>query len=256
MESRLPVERPGVMCLVSTKKLLFASVAFLFALLSSGCSYSTPPQVDKVPLDLVRIDGITYKIASGPKLGRPTVEEDLGPRLATVRAKAKGIPRYRLKRDGSATFLEPGSPVYAFEGYDTSFRIAARDHGSLTPYEVSYNPEAKVGSDLLDISDKVRYISINGQADVTKELSSIRDPERVSSLVEGLMKAPVDQEDQDQFGTGYHIVFHLKDGTAVVRTYRTDTGVLEPGIEAPEAFRQAVVEALSEEKTARASSTG
>ena len=204
------------------------------------------------------LDGILYE--SEP-VGRSLSDEDLGAKFAEV------------------NHINNALPVYAVQGYDTSFRLAARvANGRLIPFEAFANPRAEEASDLLDIGGKVRSINIlhRDAAAVLHEdasdlkldkaydlvLSSIEDPEEVEQLVRGLMNAPLESTPIGDYETvektHYLIVFHLDDGTAVARDYRMDTGRLtntyssfgsgDPpmtsGIVTPLAFRDAIKEAL------------
>jgi hypothetical protein len=203
------------------------------------------------------LDGILY---DSEPVGRSLSDEDLGAKFAEVH------------------HINNALPVYAVEGYDTSSRLAARvGNGRLMPFEAFANPRAEDASDLLDIGGKVRSINIlhRDAAAVIHEdasdlkldkandlvLGSIEDPEEVEQLVRGLMNAPLESTPIGHYATDeqthYLIVFHLDDGTAVARDYRMDTGRLtntysefgsEPpmtsGIVTPQAFRDAITEAL------------
>ncbi len=226
----------------------WAIVVVVCAALAVGCSS------DKVGggasyavTDFVKFDGITYlRSYEDQEAGRPLRVEDLGSMFAEVRSDVsdKG-PGYRPK-DGDATYLKPGTPVHAVEGYDSSFRLAAYQQGSLALYEAVSNPKAEEGVDLLDIGGKVSSIDITHWENTGKVLGTIDDPERVGSLVRGLMGAPVEPTDPDHFGmkNTYQVVFHLEDGTAAARDYRTDTERLAPGIVTPNGFGKAIGEAL------------
>jgi hypothetical protein len=204
------------------------------------------------------LDGILY---DSEPVGRSLSDEDLGAKFAEVR------------------HIDNALPVYAVEGYDTSFRLAARvGNGRLIPFEAFANPRAEEASDLLDIGGKVRSISIlhrdaaavlhESDSDLKLDkandlvLGSIEDPEEVEQLVRGLMNAPLEPTPISDYATveqtHYLIAFHLDDGTAVARDYRMDTSRLtntysdfgsgDPpmtsGIVTPRAFRDAIVEAL------------
>jgi hypothetical protein len=203
----------------------------------------------------MNLHGIAYQ--SEP-VGRPLREEDLGPKFAEPRRKT----------------ADPGTlkqvPVYAVKGYDTSFRLAASVDDSLILFEAVSNPKANEASDLLDIGGKVSSISVYEReaADLTLAkakardmlLGTIEDPKKVEEAVQGLMDAPLKPTPIGYYESGalsYVIVFHLNDGTAVLREYRTDTGRVTnnisgwsgdgyppslSGIVSPQAFREAVEE--------------
>ena len=158
-------------------------------------------------------------------------------------------------------------PVYTVKGYDTSFRLAARTNDGLTMFEAVSNPKANEVSEVLDIGGKVNWIDVTYRSGDAFVYGTIDNPEKVELLVEGLMDAPLERTSIDHYYNAPPaepnlIVFHLKDGTAAVRDYRTDTGGLSnlagslrdipydtgldpvSGIVIPQAIRGAVNEAL------------
>ncbi len=196
-------------------------------------------------VNFIKLDGISY-LGERYKGGRDLVDEDLGPEFTRVTFKvADNVcdSSYKSKH-GDAAFLEPGTPVYTVKGYKAEFLLAARLDGRLIKYVVDSNPSASKGSDLLDIGGKVRYIGVNSEKDSTTELASIKDPGKIESLVGMVLEAPVDQDRRDRDGPRYFIAFHLDDGTAVARSYWTESGLLSRGISLPQEFRMAVEEAL------------
>lgn len=147
-------------------------------------------------------------------------------------------------RDGDATYLTTGTPVYTVKGYKPQFRLAAYLNNQLLLFEANKNPKATKGIDLLDIKHKVQYIGVNSGGDSKRELAAIKDPKRVASLVDMVLKAPVDQNYRNQKERRYLIVFYLKDGTTVNRSYWPDSNELNVGILLPKGFQTAVEQAL------------
>ncbi len=217
------------------------------ATLPAGCSPGEPfGQAFYGWNPIMRFDGVTYAALEGGESGRPLREDDLGPEFPEVRHDFSDEgPGYSTK-DGDAAHLEPGTPVYEVEGYDPSFRLAARYRGNLTLYEAVSNPRAGAGADLLDIEGRVGRLSVTHGEDTGQVLAAFTGPEEVQSLVRGLLDAPARRLDPDHFGlrNTYHVVFHLEDGTTAVREYRTDTGMLgssgSTAITTPESFREAI----------------
>lgn len=196
-------------------------------------------------LNFVRLGGIEY-VTPYVAVGRAPTEEDLGAVYGKVGFKLDGNvddPNYQPK-DGDASYLDVGTPVYTVKGYAPTFRLAARFAGRLTFYEANTNPKAKTGADLLDIGGKVSSIGVNSEYDGKTELASIDDPTRVAALVALVLAAPVDQHRQETNGASYFIAFHLTDGTAVARNYWADSGQIVPGILTPPEFRVAVEQAI------------
>jgi hypothetical protein len=116
--------------------------------------------------------------------------------------------------------------------------------GRLTCFEADSNPAARVGGDLLDISEKVQYIGVNSEQDGVTELAAIKNAADVNALVGAVLQAPVNQQLTDHSGARYFVAFHLEDGTAVVRAYWPATGELSRGIALPQQFRPAIELAL------------
>ncbi len=194
-------------------------------------------------ISFVHSGGIDYATPV-ERNGRALTPADLGPRVATVCFQVADhveVPTYRVK-DGDAAFLTPRTPLYAVRGYRPTFRLAARQEGQLTLFEVDSNPGARRGGDLFDIGGKVRYIGVNSEVDGTTELAAIRDPRTVQALVDQILTAPVAWRltDADERGPQYFLAFHLTDGTAVIRSFWTSSGALAPGVLLPPAVGTAV----------------
>ena len=160
---------------------------------------------------------------------RDVTAEDLGRELYRVAFRGDGYARsgYRYQ-DGDATFLNPGTPVYAVKGYTPEFRLGTLDDGRPTLYEADINPSAKTGGDLLDIRGRVMAIDIIN--DHTTILGTIDDEETIKRLVALMLEAPVNQRSRDHDGPHYFLGIRLADGTSVVRAFWLETGELSRGI--------------------------
>ncbi|HEY7358608.1 MAG TPA: hypothetical protein VH590_19135 [Ktedonobacterales bacterium] len=209
----------------------------------AGCAPAGSVIIDWV--DFIKFDGITY-LARFDHTGRPLQESDLGPIFAKVQFRLDGNVHdlHYQSRDGDAAFLDAGTPVYTVNGYKPQFRLAAHQDGSIVLYEADTNPKARHGADLLDIGGKVQYIGINSGQDGITELGAVKDPQQVAALVAMVLKAPVDQNPQNQAGPTYFIAFHLNDATTITRAYETQSRELSRGIMVPEEFEVAVEQAL------------
>lgn len=222
-----------------------AALGLSGAVLLCSCSLGrTNAIIDWV--DFIRFQGIRY-LATYSQVGRNLQESDLGPVFAAVRFKLEGNVHdlHYQSADGDAAFLDPGTPVYAVQGYSTRFRLAAHRDGQLMLYEADTNPRAQKGADLLDIGGKVHYIGVNSEQDGVTELGAIKDPQQIANLVDMVMNAPVNQNYQSPDTSRYFIAFHLIDGTATVRAYWPGSGELSPGILLPPDFATAVEGAVS-----------
>ena len=157
--------------------------------------------------------------------------EALGPELHRVAFRGDGYASafYRYQ-DGDATFLNPGTPVYAVKGYSPKFRLGTLEEGRAILYEADTNPSAKTGQDLLDIQGKVRAINILSEDDGETVLGAIGEEQAVERLVFVILESPVDQGNLDHEGPRYFLGIRLADGTKVVRSFWLETGELSRGI--------------------------
>ena len=200
-------------------------------------------------VNFIKYNGITY-VGDSANAGRALTRNDLGPQFATVKSKLSGnvtIPGYQLQ-DGDAAFLNVGTPIYTMKGYKSTFRLAAYDSNNnnrLVLFEADTNPNAKRGSDLLDIGSKVQYIGVNKEEDGTTQLGAIKDPNKIALLTQMVLTAYVDQSRSPQDEPGYFISFYLKDNTVVTRGYGQQSRTLDRGILLPEAFGVAIQSAVS-----------
>src|SRR5215208_7773152 len=153
---------------------------------------------------LLRVDGIvydtpfegasnqmTYNTTTSKVVGRRLENEDLGPLFAEATHE---VTHEETKESTDLTTTSSSAassdvvPVYAVEGYDTSFRLAACLGDRLIMLEALSNPRADEASDLLDIDGKVSriYITSSGAAkDLDLVYGSIEEPEKVGRVVQG-----------------------------------------------------------------------
>jgi hypothetical protein len=235
------------------------------SLLLASCFSTT--HVDYI--DFVKANGITYVGVDyfnvGTGVGRTLVDADLGPEQFRVKQMlsdgSKGLD-YR-PGDGDSAFVPSGQPVYAVEGYATTFRLAARHDGRLVLYEADSNPAAKTGRDLLDIEGKVVGIALVSGKDGRTILGRITERSRIDDLVRLVLSAPVDQNPPPSSPTpsrtplpvptptfatpnyGFAVAFQLADDSATQRRYDIEGGILHRGIFVAGAFRSAVEELVA-----------
>ena len=157
--------------------------------------------------------------------------EDLGPELYRVAFRGDGYAgAFHHWQDGDATYLNPGTPIYAIRGYSPEFRLGTLEESKVFLYEADTNPSAKTGQDLLDIRGKVRAIDILSRKDRETVLSTINEGHAVERLVGMILESPVDQGSRDHDGPRYRLGIRLADGTSVVRAFWLETGELSRGI--------------------------
>ena len=234
----------GVMCCVA---------------LSVGCSSSPSSSQEggatAAPADAVRVDGALYERGAFGQ-ARYVPAGDVDPRSVVGRVESR-VASWDL-REGEAAYLKPGAPLHAVEGYDPSFRLAARRDGGWALYEVIQAPAAEEVGELLDIGGKVESIGIedtsDGPASARREgAATIREPGEVGAIVEAALDAPLGRVSRGSFR--YLVVFHLEDGTRSVRWYEPRSGELylgegpgvsDPysGVVLPEAPRETIRRAL------------
>lgn len=211
-------------------------MARITAVLTNGENARPQPHtIGWVPM--VKFGGIQYMRRWDPvgKITRADLAdlamEHLGPELYRVAFRLDGYagPFYR-SQDGDATFLDPGTQVYAVKGYAPEFRLATVEGGRPTLYEADTNPSAKIGADLLDIRNKVTAIDILNDDDQMTVLATIDEEPAVRRFVDVVLDAPVNQQNRDHDGPRYFLGFRLADGTSVVRAFWLESGELSRGI--------------------------
>ena len=199
----------------------------------------------------IQFGGISYTarwIVVGPKtISRENdlTEEDLGTELYRVAYRIYGYSYSH--QDGDATYLNPGTPVYAVKGYSREFRLATLEDGEVTLFEADTNPAAKTGEDLLDIRGKVTSINILSAKGARTILGTIEEERAVERFVEMALESPVDQGRRDREGPRYSIGFRLADGTSVMRTFWLESGELSRGIMTDPSLTLSVWRALPED---------
>lgn len=137
---------------------------------------------------------------------------------------------YKIK-DGDATFLPVGTSIYEVTGYRATTRLAVVQNDEVILYDVNNNVSATLGSDLLDIENKVEYITLNDENDGVSVLAEIRDEKDVQAIVTTIMTEPLLDTYDSWTGKRYFIEFHLKDGTSINKSYWIETGDVYPNLQ-------------------------
>ena len=181
-------------------------------------------------IHLIQFGGVQYTAIWVDGEG-PLTAEDLGPELYRIAFKGDGyVGAYYRYQDGDATYLNPGTPVYAVKSYAPEFRLATLEEGRVTLFEADTNPLAKTGEDLLDIRGKVTAVDVLSEEDARTVFGTIDEESQVQRFVEMVLQSPVDQERRDHEGPRYFLGFRLADGTLVVRAFWLESGELSLGI--------------------------
>ena len=192
---------------------------------AGGGSYTI---VDYV--DFILVDGRTYVASPISTVGRGA----LGAALGTVHCGLSDIrpdPDYRA-RDWDAGLLPARTPVFAVAGYPATFRLAVPDGGRYRLYEVDTAPDARTGADLLAVRGRVDAVEVRAGDHAERVLGRLADPARVRALVDGVLRAPVEQ-DVPTGPAPLSVRLVLTDGTAVERLWFRREGVLARGILLP-----------------------
>ena len=223
-------------------------------------------------LHSIQFGGITY-LAKG-SLGEPIITkgeraltiEDLGSEIYRVAFRIEGYSGSH--QDGDATYLNPGTPIYAVKGYSPEFRLAALEDGTPRLFEADTHPEAESGEALLDIRGKVTSIDVLSTTNSIKVLGTkvengedvvlgkIEEERAVKRFVELVLESPIDQGRRDHEGPRYFLYFRLADGTSVVRAFWLESGEISRGIMTDPAATLSVWRALGEDNRPLATNGG
>ena len=190
--------------------------------------------------DFIKLNGILYL---GMYRSDSINQDSLSP-YDTIKRRNEHVTR-----DGDAVILEAGTPVYALPDYAPAFRLAVKDGGGVHVYQVSRNPRAQKGSDVLDIGGKVDYIAIRRPGD-RSDVAAITDEAQIDRLVQMVLEAPGGST--VLINTGVQRVtlsFHLADDTKVEGFFWVDSGIMSPpGLQLPEEFSAAIGAAIAAQR--------
>ena len=190
-------------------------------LTSTSCPSSRRllPQEAADYVDFVQLDGITYHARTRGATGRDLHDSDLGAQVAAVRCKLADhiVEEPGGQLDGDAAYLDPGTALHAVRGYRPRFRLAARREGRLVLFEAVENPRARTWGDLLDLSGKVRRITVHD--DDLHQLAVLGDRRQVAQLVGLLLRSPLGPTGPCPDRANVVVAFALDDGTATSLAY-------------------------------------
>lgn len=230
-------------------KIIVIFIMFLF-LVPTSCSIPETAGPNSIIdwVDFIVLNDIHYRgnYHGDNKLSRDSIEGIVGEVKFNV---SENINDHNYKvKNGDSAFLPKGTNLYKMKGYKPEFRIAVNTEGGWRIYEADSNSRAEKGEDLLDIRDKVLYISINSETDGKTELGVIKDKVSIDKLVNMTLNAEVNQSNQEHDGQRYFISFHLLDGSDVTRCYWIDSGELSRGIMLPDEVGMEIRKVLTSEE--------
>lgn len=218
------------------KTILFA--LSLIIIISTGC-IKKMAEIEWV--DFIKFDDIMY--VSNDYLTNDELDNiELGEVYDTVKHKIADVvfdTKYKA-RDGDAAFHEIGTKVYSVLGYDTDFRLAVQTEYGIRLYEADSNPNASYGKEILDIENKVDYITLNSESDAQTVIATIDNKTDVESITNIVLNSPIVNEVNRTSDTMYFLEFHLIDGTSITRCYWIDDGLLERNIKLPDDIKNII----------------
>lgn len=201
-------------------------------LLLSGCSLllgtgrECPPEAMIEWIEAVKINDIQFAALDADNY--QVQQEDLGSVLGEVSYKMadKACTDHQM-RNGDAAYLEVGTVIQEFKGYDADFRVIA--DGKV--FQVSENDQAKTIGELYDIEGKITGMSVRSSYDGSfvmdlKEEHWQEFTEEFLAL-EYVGFDEIYKEIESEEGT--FLDFHLADGSSVRINYWTEANVLNPG---------------------------
>ena len=211
---------------------------------STGQSPSQPAQTtqsaqqnDECPdgvidwVDVLKINDIQYSALWNESI--PVGENMKGDVVGEVSYQMDGnaCSNHQMQ-NGDAAFLEVGTEVFEFIGYDSDFRVIAND----VIYEVNENEKAQTIGDLYDIEGKVVGMSLRSYFDGSF-ITDLKEEHWKEFLDEYLALEYVGFDKvYDEIGNedSAFLDIHLEDGSSLRFGYWTEANVVNPGAYASE----------------------
>ncbi len=228
----------------------YLKIIIFIALIMVGCSSQTEPSKPELAelveiswIDMICVDNIHYMRNDSDQDQTVT----LGNKVSVVEFNVSDSIHelgYVIK-SGDATFLPIGTPIYEVVGYKASSRLAVDLNSHILLYDVYRSEDAAYGRDMLDLDNKVKYITINDDDDGVTVLADIRDPHDVKNIVNTIMNQPLMSRPDDRVGQRYFIEFHLMDASHIKKAYWIETGVVWPDLQLTEAMNTMIMTYLS-----------
>jgi hypothetical protein len=190
-------------------------------------------------IDFLKLNGITYSAEFGQS--NTEISLNKGKKIGEVAFNVMG-KICKESRNGDASFLPVGTPIYEVKGYNSSFRVIAS--GKI--YDVHENPHASSIRELYDIEGKVKKVSFAS----TWDGSHIKDlSEKGSSMfINEFLSLPyVGFDEVYKKSNGFDdrnrifLTVHLKDGTSLRISYWMDENSLTPGAFGTEKLKEIIL---------------
>lgn len=210
------------------KKIILLVSWIVLIIITTACKKEMV-EIDWV--DFIKFDGITY-YSNGYLTDDERNNIELGEIYEIVKFKVADVvsdTKYKTK-DGDTAFHDVGTKVFSVVGYDTNFRLAIDTEYGIRLYEAHRNSKASYGRDILDIKDKVEYITLNSEQDAQTVMITIENKLDVNNIVNIVLDSTIVDEVSRVSDKRYFLEFHLTDGTSVTRCYWIDDNLLVPNI--------------------------
>ncbi len=218
------------------------NVIFLIIISTLLASCSTPfGHIGKCPdaeiswADVLKINDIKYE-------NRPDDKSNLviekGKKLGEVSFKmaGKACSGHKLK-NGDATFLEIGTPIYEVKGYPSSFMVFAKDR----VFIVDQNKKAKSAKDLYPLKDYVQniYLASNEDGSRLHTFSSISTTQFIKEWENLKVKRNVDYKDDPIF-----LEIELKNGVLFTLLYSEENNIFPVGVKGNKKIKEIIEKEL------------
>ncbi|MFY3792282.1 hypothetical protein ACOQFO_11470 [Ureibacillus sp. MALMAid1270] len=213
-------------------------------------SFSTEKQCPDAEIewiDMVMIQGIKYEHHyQNPDVVNEPITIEKGKEIGKVTYQMAGNACVDHKeKNGDATFLEVGTPIYEVLGYPTNFLITADDK----VYIAEYNSEAKTAQDFFPLNGLVKNIYFESTEDGSRihKFSQTSLEQFLAVWPELEVKNPQLLLDVGKLeGERVFLEVELNNGEAFRMLYWADTNTFHNGVVGNEAIQDVIEFELSE----------
>ncbi|RPJ94612.1 hypothetical protein CW357_14605 [Rummeliibacillus sp. TYF005] len=191
-------------------------------------------------IDVLKINDLKYKHWSDSVEEESNLVVEKGKKLGEVSFKmaGKACSDHKLK-NGDATFLEIGTPIYEVKGYPASFMVFAEDR----VFIVDQNKKAKSAKDLYPLKDYVKNIYLLSNEDDSRlhTFSSASTSQFIKEWGNLKVKRNVDYKDDPIF-----LEIELKNGVLFKLLYSEENNVFPVGVKGNKKIKEIIEKELRE----------
>ena len=227
----------------------------LILFLLSGCSYNTGNYIKNIGcpdgeiewINAVMINDIKFENNYFPNPADepiPLVMEkgnEIG--KVTYRMAGSACSNHRMK-NGDATFLEEGTPIFEIKGYPPSFVVLADNE----PFVVSQNKYAKKASELLPLDSLVKNIYFESLEDGSRihTISQDSKDKFINSWYELQLEDVEGLINEGKLeGTRVFLEFELNNGITFRMLYWADSNTFHSGVIGNDEIKDIIDDELS-----------